>query len=144
MKKKKHFKIYLYIFLLWTHSVFLNSMVRNRAITFCSDFYLFPFHRNAMIGTNKLQSHRGEQTNVYFQMFTADHFEKIFGAGFFVSAHVPLQEMQILMTPIGPSSLSICDCRVTFTSIDLKKRPLSWGLQIDILVLDLSQVRIFV
>ena len=57
-----------------------------------------------MIGTNKLQSHGGEQTNVYFQMFTADHFEKIYGTVFFMSAHVPFQEMQILMTPIGLSS----------------------------------------
>jgi hypothetical protein len=74
-----------------------------------------------MIGTNKLQSHEGEQTNVYFQIFTADHFEKIYGTVFCVSAHVPFQEMQILMTPIGLPSLSECDCRVEFTSIDLKK-----------------------
>ena len=40
-----------------------------------------------MIGTNKLQSHRGEQTNVYFQMFTADHFEKIYGTGFFLCVY---------------------------------------------------------
>ena len=35
-------------------------------------------------------------------VFTADHFEKIYDTVFFfMSAHVPFQEMQILMTPIG-------------------------------------------